>query len=437
LSWIGIRIHLEENLHFMKKPRVELICVGTELLSGRVNTHTALIGRKLSTIGLEIAREHAVGDDRRLMRETFSEAWKRSEVILTAGGLGPTFDDLTRNVWSEVTRRPLIHENDLVREIERKFASRKIFMPPENVRQGYLLKGADPIPNSFGTAPGQFLKAGRKILVLLPGPSLELRPMLENFVLPKLKASLPNLFSVERSFHSIGFPESTINHQIEPMVNQYPRLLGCTITHGILASQSIITVKFRVDGKDPNKVRRAADFISRKYKDALGDIFFGEDDDTLPQVIAKLLTSKRKTLAVAESCTGGLLSKMITDVSGASKYFLEGIVTYSNKSKMNKLGVKSKILKFFGAVSAETAGEMARGLKRTSGADYTLSVTGIAGPTGGSKEKPVGLVFIGYSGPKDSLVQRFLFRGDREFIRQRAALMALEQLRKGIQGKNI
>jgi nicotinamide-nucleotide amidase len=415
-------------------PRIELICIGTELLSGRVNTHTAFIGKNLASVGLEISLEHAVGDNVKLMEEVFSGAWKRSDVVIAAGGLGPTFDDLTRDTWARVLRRPLEHKIELVRHIEKKFASRGISMPPENIRQGYLVKGAQAIPNHFGTATGQFFKAGKKILFLLPGPTNELKPMLENFVLPKLKAAFPNLFSVEKSFHLLGTPESKINHQIEPLVSRLTDLSGCRITHGILASQSIITVKFRVDGKNHKAVRHAAKVVAAQYKKLLGDIFFGEDDDTLPHIIGQLLSAKKKSLAVAESCTGGLLSKMITDVPGASKYFLQGLVTYSNLSKIKNLKVKGASLKKWGAVSAEVARAMAAGLKQASGTDYALSITGVAGPDGGTKDKPVGLVFVGLSSPKRTYVHRFLFKGDRHFIRIRAALTALEILRTEISG---
>jgi len=415
-------------------PRIELICIGTELLSGKVNSHTALIGKRLNSIGMEIAREHAVGDDPKLMTEVFADAWKRSDIILSAGGLGPTFDDLTRDVWSKITRRPLILKKELVREIEKKFSSRGLKMAPENSRQGYLLQGARPISNPFGTAPGQILKANGKILFVLPGPTNELSPMLESCVLPELRKAYPKLFSVEKSFHLIGISESQINHQIEPLVNKIQKVDGCSVIHGILASQSIITVKFRVDGTHQKIVQKAADRVAAQYKNILGNIYFSEDDSSLPEVVAELLTKRGKKLAVAESCTGGLLSKLITDVSGASKFFLEGAITYANDSKMRRLGVDSEVMNRMGAVSEEVAGQMAQGIRLKAASDYGLSITGVAGPTGATKDKPVGLVFIGVSGPKRTVVHRFLLKGDRMAIRHRSALLSLDLLRKEILG---
>ncbi len=416
------------------KPIIELICIGTELLSGRINTHTALVGHKLNGMGLELSRELTVGDDPIHMAKVFSESWKRADIIISAGGLGPTFDDLTRNIWSKVTRRPLLPHENLIRAIEKKFIARGISMPVENTRQADVLKGAAVISNRFGTAPGQYLKCGRTHLFLLPGPTNELAPMWDGFVMPRLGKIFPNRFTIEKSFHLLGHSESLINHRLEPIVNSFHTILGCSVTHGILASQSIITVKFRVDGRSQARVKKAATILTRKIKDTFGPIFFGEDEINLPEAVAALFTQKHLTLATAESCTGGLLAKLITDVSGASQFFKEGFVTYANTSKTRHLGVRPRTLLQYGAVSNQVALEMARGLRRKAGVDYALSITGIAGPTGGTPTKPVGLVFIGLSGPKRSYTQRLAFGGDRAFIRQRAALMALEMLRKDILG---
>jgi nicotinamide-nucleotide amidase len=254
--------------------------------------------------------------------------------------------------------------------------------------------------------------------------------MLEDYVLPHLRSQHSSLFIVQKNFLSVGIPESKIDEMIRPLVDRYKKVSGCRVIHGILASQSIITVKFSVEGKNQEQVAKAASLLSKKFKTRLGSVIFGEDEDTLSRVVGRLLRERKQTVAVAESCTGGLIAKLLTDEPGSSDYFIEAVVTYANKSKQDRLGVKKDSLDRYGAVSEEVAKEMALGLKRRADVDYALSTTGVAGPTGGSVEKPVGLVYIGCSGPKRTVVKKFHFSGDREWIRHRAALMALDLLRK-------
>lgn len=414
----------------MKKPRIELICIGSELLSGRVNTHAAYIGKKLESIAFEIAREHTVGDDPRLMKEVFSECWKRADVVINSGGLGPTFDDITRDVWAEVLKRPLQYKEKIVQGIRRKFQKRHIVMPEKNSRQGFVLKGATVIDNKNGTAPGQLYKEGKKILILLPGPARELVPMLKKDVLPALERNFLKNYSIQKSFHLVGVPESVVDQAIRPLVVKYSNVFGQLVTYGILASNSIITVKYRIEGKNKSTVKNAAVFLKGKFRKKLKEHIFGEDNTTLSMAVGQSLVKLKKTLAVAESCTGGLISKMLTDQPGASEFFVEGITTYSNKSKINRLGVSKKSLKNFGAVSRRVAQEMAVGLKKMAHVDYSLSITGIAGPGGGTRKKPIGLVFVGVAGPHGVRVKEFNLKGDRDWIRQRAAIMALDMLRR-------
>lgn len=410
--------------------RVEVVCIGTELLTGRVNTHVAYLGEKLPLVGLSIAREHTVSDDPALMEETFREAWRRSDIVISAGGLGPTFDDITRDVWSNVTGRKLKLHAHLVNAIEEKFRRRNLTMPPMNRRQGLVLTGGEAIQNDHGTAPGQILEVRGKILVLLPGPSRELYPMFEKFVLPRFKRLFPNLHSDQRALNIVGIAESRVDQAVRPLVARSAKWKGYRVTHGILASQSIVTVKFLVEGRDPEGVRSAADSLEEKMRARLKDWVFGSGADTLPGVVGKLLRARKRTVAVAESCTGGLLGKLLTDVAGSSEYFVEGVVTYSNRSKVKRLGVPARVIETKGAVSPETARAMALGLKKTSGADIAVSITGVAGPDGGTPEKPRGHVYIGCAGPKRTVVQEFHFDGDRAWVRHRSALMALDLLRR-------
>ena len=416
----------------MKTPHVELICVGSELLAGKVNTHAAALGIKLSDIGLSIAREHTVPDDRAIMRQTFAEALRRSDVVISAGGLGPTFDDFTRDVWSEVTRRPMKESSALARDIRKKFSSRGIEMPPANLRQALVLKGAVPIANTNGTAPGQYLVTGGKTLILLPGPTRELFPMVEAVVLPRLRRRFRNLHSRLKTFLIAGVPESRVDQMIRPLVDKYQRIGTCTVAHGILASQSLITVKFRVEGSGRAAVDAGARRVAAEFRAVLKDIAVGEDEEKMENIVGAMLKRRRETVALAESCTGGLVSKMITDRPGSSAYFVEGAVTYSDEAKTRRMGVPAAVLKRHGAVSEEVARAMAEGMRRSSGSTYGISITGVAGPAGGTKGKPVGLVHIACAGPAETTSKRFSLKGDRSWIRQRSAVLALDLLRQTI-----
>jgi nicotinamide-nucleotide amidase len=416
----------------VKAPRVELVCIGSELLAGKVNTHAAALGIKLADIGLSIAREHTVPDNRAVMRQTFAEALRRSDVVISAGGLGPTFDDVTRDVWSEVTRRPMTEDAALVADIRRKFISRGLQMAPANLRQAQVLRGARSIPNPNGTAPGQYLLLGRKTLILLPGPARELFPMFETFVLPRLRTRHRNLHSRLKTFLIAGVPESQVDQMIRPLVDKYRRVGGCTIVHGILASHSLITVKFRVEGSGRAAVDAVARRLAGEFRTVLKAIVVGEDEERMENIVGVMLARRKETVAVAESCTGGLVSRMITDRPGSSNYFLEGAVTYTNSAKTRRLGVRPALFTRHGAVSEEVARAMATGIRRSSRATYGLSITGIAGPGGGTREKPVGLVHIACAAPGKITSKRFTLKGDRSWIRQRSSVMALDLLRQAI-----
>lgn len=416
-----------------RTPRIEIICVGSELFNSRINSHTVAIGQALARIGMSVTREHVVGDDAKVMTETFADTFRRSDIVICAGGLGPTFDDFTRDVWARVVKRPLLLSRELVADIENKFKARQLYMPPQNKRQARVLKGARVLANPFGTAPGQLLRIRQKILVLMPGPTRELVPMLENFVLPELKSSFSGLYLEQKSFHIFGFAESKIDQIVRPWVAAHRREQGCQIEHGILASNAIITVKFKVTGRDKSTVHEVSDRLSLQIRRLLKEKIFGEDNQSFETIVAELLRRQKKTLSVAESCTGGLISKLLTDIAGASEFLLEGVVTYHNDSKKLRLGVSEKTLRSYGAVSRQTAVEMADGIRRGLKSDIGLSVTGIAGPAGGTSEKPVGLVWIGLATRERTRAFKFQFNGERAVIRQRAAQNALNLLRLSLQ----
>lgn len=414
----------------MRSPRLEVICVGTELLTGKINTHIGYLGRTLPNIGLSIAREHTVGDDEKIMRECFSDAFRRSDIVLCFGGLGPTFDDITRDVWSKVLGRSLVEQSALVKNIEKKFRHRGFPMPPANRRQAQVMKGATVINNPNGTAPGQWIRIGKKLVALLPGPTREMVPMFESTLAALLSKFYGHRVLQAKTFLLVGVPESKVDEIVRPFVARYASLNGCSVTHGILASQSIVSVKFIVEGARKSAVQKTVRHLNAEVRRLLHEHIFGEDDDTLGGVVGELLRKKKQTLALAESCTGGSIAKTITDTNGASDYFMEGVVTYHNTSKVRRLGVRPRTLAKHGAVSEQTAREMAVGVRRKAKTTYGLSVTGIAGPTGGTKKKPVGLVYVGIASPRRTLVKEFRFAGDRTWIRHRAALIALDLLRR-------
>ncbi|MFN0117389.1 MAG: competence/damage-inducible protein A [Elusimicrobiota bacterium] len=409
----------------MSKKRVHIICVGTELLLGKVNTHVSYMGPELLSLGYTIDLEQTVSDEPKLMEQAFRYSFAQADVILCAGGLGPTFDDITRDVWSKILKRPLLLNPSLVEDIEKKFSKRGIPMPPQNKRQAYVLKTGKVLPNSFGTAPGQLIQIKNKTVILLPGPTRELVPIFKHFVLPVLKKLNPHKVIKQQVFQVMGVPESKIDQLVRPVVDQYLTLNGCVITHGILASQGIVSVKFLVEGSSSSQVNQVIKVVSHEIKKRIGSFIFTNETEPLEKIIFNKLLKARKTLAVAESCTGGLLSKLLTDIPGSSKIFLEGLVTYQNASKVRHLGVNPSTLKKFGAVSDECAREMVLGVKNKSKATHALSITGIAGPQGGTKEKPVGLIYVGYAGPKNVEVKQFQLTGDRFQIRQKSCYQAL------------
>jgi nicotinamide-nucleotide amidase len=428
------------------KTRCSLICVGSELLRGKINTHCSTLARRLASIGLVLGEEHTVTDAPDDIARAIHRALEENQVILVSGGLGPTFDDLTREAASAATGYPLVFVPALLRGIEAKFRRVRVRkMPPENERQAYLLQGAEAIPNRIGTAPGQWLELASskqqaasgdvparrsplaaRILILLPGPPSELDPMLDEFILPHLQKAFPAQPSVEAHLHFVGVPESVIDHKVRPIIARHP---GADFT--ILAHLGLVDLDVFVSASSKKEADRKLDQIVRALRAKTGKAFYGMNEDyPLEKVVMKDFVSHHATLAVAESCTGGMLAKRLTDISGSSDYFLGGVVSYSNRVKMSALGVPSETLRKHGAVSKETALAMARGVRERLGSTWGISITGIAGPTGGTPAKPVGLVYLGLAGPRSARVYPCQFRGDRDAIRTRTVIQALDLLRQ-------
>lgn len=406
-------------------PRIELVCVGTELLMGKLNTHGAYFSSLLEDLGLPLVRETTVSDDPSEMETLFRETWNRADVVLVTGGLGPTFDDLTRDVWAKVCERKLVFRGDLLASIAERFRRRGTPMPPANRRQAWVLRGARILENVNGTAPGQLLEVKGKMLVLLPGPGREMKPMMERDVAPTLQARFSRGIRRTKVWRFFGLPESAIDQRLRRILTSKGGL-----SWGIIAQEGVVDVKMTVTGPRPERVEKTLSEWNARMRRLFGKAIFGNAGDTLESVVGQRLRLGRKTLAVAESCTGGALAQKITSVPGSSDYFWGGAVSYANTAKVRILGVKKETLRRFGAVSKQTAREMAETLRRKAGTDFALSITGVAGPGGGTLKKPVGRIYIGLAGPTKTQVWEKNLTGDRTLIRAQTTLWALDFLRR-------
>ncbi len=413
------------GLKMSSAARVEVLNTGTELLFGSVlNTHLSFLAQQLFPIGLRVQRQSTIPDGESI-RDAITESANRCDVILVTGGLGPTTDDITREIVSELTDRPLRYDDSIFQMISERFKKRGIRMTDRTARQAYVPEGAAVLPNDHGTAPGLHIPAQKGIphLFLFPGPPRELRPMFNTYALPILRSLAGDHDLKAKTYRTTGLGES----QVERIVgNGLLAISGLEL--GYCARMGEVDV--RVIGS-----QAAVNEASQLIESRLGPYIVTTEEKNLEDVIVGLLAANKATLAVAESCTGGLLANRITDVPGSSLVFIEGNVTYSNDAKMRTLGVSAELLSTVGAVSEEVARAMAEGALKRSGAAYALSTTGIAGPDGGTDQKPVGTVFIGLaSRGSPTLVEKEFFPTDRLSFKRICTQHALEMLRRNILG---
>lgn len=418
------------NSKLQTPPRCTLICIGSELLRGKLNTHASYLARRLASIGLALNEEHTVSDELADMVVVLGRALESSQIVIMSGGLGPTFDDLTREAAAQATGCPLVLSQPLLRGIEKKFRrARYKKMPPANKRQAYLLEGAFALENSVGTAPGQWLNNGTQQLILLPGPPRELMPMVENDVLPRLKKLYGTAARAETHMHFVGIPESMVDAKVRPIIERANRGVD-QVQFTILAHLWLVDFDVFVTSRTRARAEQITQRIAQEVRRAVGDFWYGSDADyPLEKVVGDHFRKQKMTLAVAESCTGGLLAGKLTHIAGSSDYFREGVVSYANLSKERLLGVPAHLLRKHGAVSQPVALAMAQGMREKASSTWGLGITGIAGPSGGTAQKPVGLVYIAVAGPKNSFCREYHFSGEREVIRERAVLAALDLLR--------
>lgn len=407
-------------------PKVEIIAVGSELLSPYFqDTNSLFLTGRFNDLGLEVSFKSIVGDEWADLCLSISVALDRAHIVIAMGGLGPTKDDRTREAFASVLDRKLVFKKSLLQKIEGRFRRRGMSMPAVNKKQAYVIEGSEILDNPNGTAPGIWMETGSNLIVILPGPPQELKPMFDASVWPRLK-KFQRIFSVRKVIKITGLTESKIESLIADLYPAGKNLRLTTLAYPgqieiHLLSQSIKS--FEQAGKNLETLKAA--LLTK-----LGQNVFSTDGNELEAVVGEILTRNKETLAVAESCTGGYLGHRITNVPGSSNYFHSGIVAYSDSQKNQLLGVSLELIEMHGAVSRETAEAMAAGIRNRAGVDYGLAITGIAGPGGGTPEKPVGLVFTAVAGKTFVKAARNVFLGGRETIKFQSSQKALDMLRR-------
>ena len=406
--------------------RVEILAVGTELLvHGRVDTNSAELGQRLARLGFRVERAMSVGDDVEDLSRAFREATERAPLVLSTGGLGPTGDDRTRDALARAFARKLRQDPAILRELEERFQRHGMRMPRSNRRQAEVPEGAELLPNPEGTAPGLWLEHPGGLVVALPGPPSEMRAVLDARVVRRIQERFRPPAMASRVVRTAGIVESAV----EDLIGGLPfDERGAQLT--ILARPGLVEALIRVPDADAARGERVAAELARDVAERLGEHVFATEPISLPAALGERLRGMGRTLAVAESCTGGLLGAELTRPPGASDYFLGGVTAYANRIKEEALGVPAAVVRAHGAVSEETAIALAQGVRARFNSDYGLAVTGVAGPGGGSSEKPVGRVYHAVTGASGTDVRCRDFPGGRDRVRTWAVAAALDLLRR-------
>lgn len=407
----------------------EIISVGTELLLGHtVNTDTSFVARELSAAGIGLLYSCTVGDNPERLKAAVETALQRSDILITTGGLGPTGDDLTKETVSACAGKKLVMDESSMQRIEKYFEGRALGETQK--KQAMLPEGCTALPNDVGTAPGCGFRAENgTLVVMLPGPPSELVPMLKNYAIPFLLKAAGSAAIVSRNVHVFGLGEGYVAEKIDDLC------AGENPTCATYAKDGEMFARVTARAESREKAAALCEPVVAELKKRLGDFCYGTDAESLEEAVVHLLTEKHQTVATAESCTGGLVAKRITDIPGSSDVFHMGVVTYSNDIKTKLLGVPEEMLAKYSAVSPQVAKRMAQGIQERSGADYGIGVTGLAGPGGGTPEKPVGLVYIALSDGKDVWVRTMTHTvrsKGRGYIRLLAASNALDMVRRRV-----
>lgn len=406
--------------------RAEIISIGDELLFGViVNTNAPFIAEKLTSLGLDVGWITTVGDCEEDLLEALHRAVDRASMVILTGGLGPTHDDITRKVVSQFLQSRLIFKPDIYSRIEKWFQERGFETSETNRIQAMIPEGGEIIENSIGTAPGLFFEKGKCSVFVLPGVSKEMQPMLENYILPRIRRKAKGEIIKNLTLRTADVPESTLSYNLIDFNNQFP-----DIKLGFQPQKNGVSIRLSVRGSSVAECQKKLDLSKAYIYKKIDPYIFGEDHTSMEQEVARLLSEKNLTISVAESCTGGLVSHKLTNVPGSSVYFHLGMTVYSNRAKIDLLGVSEDIIRKYGAVSKETAEAMAVGVRRKGNTDIGIATTGIAGPGGGSKEKPVGLVFFGYADESKTWSESRRYSQDRLINKERFAVGVLNLLRR-------
>lgn len=404
--------------------RAEIITVGTEILLGDiVNTNSQFLAKELANLGVEVYYQGTVGDNEDRLLESLEESLHRSDMVITTGGLGPTKDDLTKETAAKLFNQELVFHEESWCEIEAYFNKLEKVPTENNKKQAYFPKEAIVLKNNNGTAPGAILKKDNKTIIVLPGPPREMKPMFEESVKPYLQYLTDDIL-VSKTLRFYGIGESSLENAIIDIINEQSNP-----TIAPYAKDTEVTLRITAKAISEEVAMDLINPVIDKIEDRVGQYIYSQGESTLEDTVAEMLVNKNLTISVAESCTGGMVSSNLINYPGISSVFMEGCITYSNEAKMKSLGVKKETLDKFGAVSEETAREMAEGIARRYNTNIGISTTGIAGPEGGTKEKPVGLVYFGIYINGKIIVKRYIFNGSRQQVRLRATKTILNDLR--------
>lgn len=404
----------------------EIIAVGSEMLTPeKIDTNSLYLTEQLNTLGVEVVAKAIIGDDRARLTDAIRGAMSRSDLLILSGGLGPTEDDLTRDAVAAAMGVEQRFDQAVCDGIAARFARMGRHMAENNKRQAFVVDGAEVMPNDRGTAPGQFVRHGNTVVFLLPGPPHELKAMYQQQCLPRLEKLLPPQVIRTRFFRVAGMGESDLDAQIAPVYTKYTNPVTT-----ILAAASDIQIHLRARATEAAEAERLLNEVADQIEAILGDRIYSRDGSPLEEAVGVLLRERGETVCVAESATGGLIGQRLTSVPGSSQYFLGGFITYTNAMKRTLLGVSEEMLQAHSEVSEPVAEAMAKAARERTGATYGISVTGYAGPDGGSPENPVGTVYIGVAGAQNCVVQRLTFLADRARFRTLASQNALNMLRR-------
>ena len=406
----------------------EIIAIGSELLTPhRVDSNSLYLTRQLNSIGIEVDLKVVAGDHESRLEQVVRSAVKRSPLVIATGGLGPTEDDITRKVFARVLQRQMVLQDEILQGIRTRFRNRGLEMPANNARQALVPVRARVLENRLGTAPGLWLEEGDAVIILLPGVPSEMKAIFEESCLSMLSRRSKGIHLFTRVLRATGMAESQLDEQIAPIYTRYKNPVTT-----ILAGRGEIQVHLTGKATSRQEAMALVQKVADRIEIELGDYIFSTGDESLEQVVGECLLRKQKTLAVAESCTGGLIAERITRVSGSSRYFLGGVICYSNQSKVELTGMPPLLLEMSGAVSAEVARALAEGIRDRTGASVGIGVTGVAGPSGGTPEKPVGLVHLALAMEDQVEHRECRFSGDREKIRFWATQTALDMVRRSL-----